>query len=151
MSLLFIGVPTVTSNNTARPPISVEPNISEFVPNKPSGKECLICDMLEFKTDTTGKLPLAKPGVQRRADERELRCSDAQAPIVQQPSSSSFSPASNINLSSNEANRNLVPSSANSTVPIPLGVTGGFGAGNISTYDIKITLEFLFCCKSANF
>ena len=53
--------------------------------NTKNSDECLICDLLEFKSDTTGKLPLAKPGVQRRADEVELKGSDDQKPLIQAP------------------------------------------------------------------
>ena len=113
------------------------------------GKECLICDLLEVKSEQVeqvGKLPLAKPGIQRRTDEKELKAADDQAPMVQPPNSTLFSSQSNTETPSINTRAKVTTQTTTSTVPIPLVVTGGFAAGkvlksNILSYHVHMKLS----------
>ena len=93
-------------------------------------KACLICDLLEVKSDVkVGKLPLAKPGIQRRTDENELKAADDQAPLIQPPTNTLPSSQNNTETPSINTKDKVTTPTTTSTVPIPLVVTGGFAAG----------------------
>ena len=101
----------------------------------------MICDLLKFKfsrDETSRELPLAKPGVQRRADENILKPSDKQAPLVQAPSAKTSDTSNKTEAPVTTSTTPLYKqvSFSTSRAPIPLAVTGGFQStqgGNLNS------------------
>ena len=109
-------------------PISSEESLEKPSETSKHDDECLMCDLLEFKTEKDHKrnLPYAKPGVQRRADDPEskMKAADDSVPIVQLPDSS-MSLLSKDSTPSETLPERTTPTTK-SNIPIPIAITGGF-------------------------
>lgn len=63
------------------------------------------------------------------ADERQLKPSDDQAPLVRDPTSAISTPQSSAEIPPRDGSPRVTTSTTISNIPIPLAVTGGFPAG----------------------
>ena len=106
----------------ASPLVSIEKSSQSSI----NDDSCLMCDLLEFKTekDNRHNLPLAKPGIQRRADENIMKSADDRVPIIQLPDN--HIPQSTQEVPLNECAPQRKTTASKSSVPIPIAITGGF-------------------------
>ena len=132
------GCSEKTQNLLCNYPISSEKVSEQALKTSKDDDDCLMCDLLEFKTEKDHKrnLPYAKPGVQRRADDPEskMKAADDSVPIVQLPDNS-MPPLSKDPTPSEKLPEHTTPTTK-ANIPIPIAITGGFSTNsptNLST------------------
>ena len=92
---------------------------------------CLACDLLEFKQDIGKKLPLAKPGIKRRDDDNELYVAKDHKGVDflnDAVSVSTHQKSTEVGSSTTAA---TTQEKVITSVPIPVGISGGFSTGTI--------------------
>ena len=135
------GCSEKTQNILSNYPTSSETLSKEASESSKHDDECLMCDLLEFKTekDYKANLPYAKPGVQRRADDTLMKPADDSVPIVQLPDNS-VPPLSKDSTPSETLPERTTPTTK-SSIPIPIAITGGFSTNTPADLSTKKSIS----------